>query len=183
MDDLLLCQPSKNNTDVLAGLSRKTTTDYDDSTTLYSQVRVYWADRGTFMLTKLFCAFGLAIHRPAVTFWVKLETVQGLYFIISFVGLLSLKEGTCFTISKTGQKSDQNQIKKLRTGPLLCLPKNMANSMQMTPPCICWTGRTVPARTSTSWWHFDPSSCQTGATVQRWSDPADLSLTCPVWLA
>lgn len=100
MDDLLLCQPSKNNTDVLAGLSRKTTTDYDDSTTLYSQVRVYWVDRGAFMLTKLFCAFSIAIHRPAVTFWVKLETVQGLYFIISFVGLLSLKEGTCFTISK-----------------------------------------------------------------------------------
>lgn len=119
MDDLLLCQPSKNNTDVLAGLSRKTTTDYDDSTTLYSQVRVYWADRGAFMLTKLFCAFGIAIHRPAVTFWVTLETVQGLYFIISFVGLLSLKEGTCFTISKPVRS------------------KNMANSMQMTLLCIC----------------------------------------------
>lgn len=100
MDDLLLCQPSKNNTDVLAGLSRKTTTDYDDSTTLYSQVRVYWADRGAFMLTKLFCAFGIAIHWSAVTFWVKLETVHGLYFIISFVGLLLLKEGACFMISK-----------------------------------------------------------------------------------
>lgn len=95
MDDLLLCQPSKNNTDVLAGLSRKTTTDYDDSTTLYSQVRVYWADRGAFMLTKLFCAFGIAIHRSAVTFWVKLETVHRLYCIINFV-----KEGACFTISK-----------------------------------------------------------------------------------
>lgn len=54
MDDLLLCQPSKNNTDVLAGLSRKTTTDYDDSTTLYSQVRVYWVGGGAFMLTGFF---------------------------------------------------------------------------------------------------------------------------------
>lgn len=68
MDDLLLCQPSKNNTDVLAGLSRKTTTDYDDSTTLYSQVRVYWVGRGAFMLTGFFCAFGQScspLHSPA----------------------------------------------------------------------------------------------------------------------
>ncbi|KAM7399240.1 hypothetical protein PAMP_018526 [Pampus punctatissimus] len=36
MDGLLLCQPSKNNTDCWLG-SAETTTDYDDSTTLYSQ--------------------------------------------------------------------------------------------------------------------------------------------------
>lgn len=86
---------------------------------------------------------------------------------------VSMKKGACLKISKPPER---------RTRLLVCLPKKVQNG-RANGAVMCTLNWTAPARTSTSLWHFDLSSCQTGATVQRWSDPTALCLTCPVWLA
>lgn len=90
-----------------------------------------------------------------------------------YFNLTSIQKDACLKISKTPKTYD------------FCFVflERCRVAAQIAWLCVRWVGQTAPARASTSLWHFDPSSCQTGATVQRWSDPAAFSLTCPVWLA